>query len=162
MMETKEFLTLLGAHSDKSLLFEYRPGLLVGANYHITEVKHVQIDAVDCGARTDAWRETVIQLWEDPNELGKTNYILAGKAMGILRKVGRMTAYNDEALVRIEYGNTHFHTAQLYVQDYVIQNQQLRFVLTSEPTQCKAKDLCGVPDEKQVVDNTCAPGSGCC
>ena len=75
---------------DKSLLFEYTPGLFVGANYHITEVKHISIDSVDCGARTDAWKETIIQLWESPNELDKKEFMSVYKALAILNKVGKM------------------------------------------------------------------------
>ncbi len=47
-MKTQELFEVLKANQDKSLLFEYSEGQLVGANYHITEVKHVQIDSVDC------------------------------------------------------------------------------------------------------------------
>ena len=71
-MNTQEFFNILEEHSDKSLLFQYMPGQLVGANYHITEVKHVSVASVDCGAREDSWKQTVIQLWESPLEIGKT------------------------------------------------------------------------------------------
>ncbi len=59
-MTTEDFFNTLNKHQDKSLLFQYMPGQLVGANYHITEVKHITVDAVDCGARTDAWKETKV------------------------------------------------------------------------------------------------------
>ena len=65
-MKTQEFLTLLAKHQDKSLLFEYALNQIVPANYHITEVKHVTIDSVDCGAKTDTWKETVIQAMGKP------------------------------------------------------------------------------------------------
>ena len=61
-MKTQEFFNVLEQHKDKSLLFEYAPNLLVGANYHITEVKHILVDSVDCGSQTDSWRETIVQL----------------------------------------------------------------------------------------------------
>lgn len=70
-MKTEEFLQILKQHQDKSLLFEYAPNLLVGANYHITEIKHITVDSVDCGAGVDAWKETIVQLWEDLTSLGK-------------------------------------------------------------------------------------------
>jgi len=57
-MKTKEFLFLLNEHQNKSLLFEYKEGQFVGANYHITEIKNITVDAVDCGAGTDFWKET--------------------------------------------------------------------------------------------------------
>ena len=71
-MKTKELFNILNSNQDKALLFEYAPNLLVGANYHITEVKHIKVDSVDCGARVDNWNETIVQLWESPDELEKT------------------------------------------------------------------------------------------
>ncbi|MCW8981578.1 MAG: DUF6428 family protein, partial [Altibacter sp.] len=80
-MKTQELLDLLAAHSEKALLFEYAPKQYVAANYHITEVKHIAIDSVDCGAGTDAWKETIIQLWESPSEAGKTSFMSTYKAL---------------------------------------------------------------------------------
>jgi len=162
-MKTHEFLELLAKHQDKALLFQYAPNLLVGANYHITEVKHVTIDAVDCGANTDAWKETIIQLWESPSELGKTDYMSCYKALAILKKVGTMKPYVLDAEVKLEYSNANFHTAQLFVNDFEIRNQQLLFNLASEKTDCKAKDTCGIQEEPvEASTSSCAPGSGCC
>ena len=161
-MNTSDFITLLAEHKDKSLLFEYAPGMLVGTNYHITEVKHTTIDAVDCGAGTDSWKETVIQLWESPNELGKPEYMSAYKALAILRKVGTMKAYEMDAVVKIEYGNTMYHTAQLHISDFEIKKDQLILKLTVNPTDCKAKEVCGVTETNTVEAASCAPGSGCC
>ena len=63
-MKTNEFLSVLKENTTKSLVFEYAPGRLVGANYHITEVKNITIDSVDCGSGTDFWKETIIfQEW---------------------------------------------------------------------------------------------------
>ncbi len=165
-MNTQEFLNLLEFQKDKSLLFEYTPNKLVGANYHITEVKHLTIDSVDCGAQTDAWKETIIQLWESPKELGKTEYMTVGKALGILNKVGKMKPYVLDAEVKIEYSNTSFHTAQLFVNDFEIVDNNLILKLSVEKTKCKANDICGVPEKatKVVTEATacCSPESGCC
>lgn len=86
-MKTSEFLKLLKDNENKGLVFEYKPGVLVGANYHITEVKNITIDSVDCGAGTDFWKETIIQLWESPKEIGKRDYMTSYKALAILNKV---------------------------------------------------------------------------
>lgn len=161
-MKTQEFLEVLKSNQGKSLLFEYAPGMLVGANYHITEVKHVTIDSVDCGAAVDAWKETVVQLWEDPNELGKTAFMSAYKAMGILSKVGKMKSYVLDAALKIEYSNARFHTAQLFVNDYEIRGENLIFKLASHPTDCKAKETCGIQPEVVETAGSCAPSSGCC
>lgn len=160
-MKTSDFLNVLTEHQGKSLLFEYAPGMLVSTNYHITEVKHVSIDAVDCGAGTDSWKETVIQLWESPSELGKPTYMSAYKALGILKKVGEMKSYVLDAPVKIEYGNAMFHTTQLHIYDIESKEGQLIVKLSVQPTDCKAKETCGVP-ETNAVEAGCAPGSGCC
>ena len=164
-MNTQEFFNVLAQHKDKSLLFEYAPNLLVGANYHITEVKHLLVDSVDCGAQTDSWRETIVQLWESPKELGKTEYMTAYKALAILKKVGEMKPYTSDAELKLEYSNSNFHTAQLFVNDFEIQGNNLIIKLAIEKTDCKAKELCGVPEvEESVTSNEapCTPGGGCC
>ncbi len=166
-MNTKELFNILNEHPDKALIFQYSLGQLVGANYHITEVKHIKVDSVDCGGRTDNWNETVIQLWESPSEIGKTQYMTVKKALDILNKVGEMKPYDSNSEVKFEYGNALFHTAQLFVNDYEIQGTQVMLTLAVQKTACKAEDICGIDNStnKEVLEteNTnCAPGSGCC
>ncbi|MEZ4874964.1 MAG: DUF6428 family protein [Flavobacteriaceae bacterium] len=162
-MKTHEFLSLLETHKDKSLLFEYAPERWVGANYHITEVKHLKIDSVDCGSRTDAWNETIVQLWESPSEKDKKEFMSTFKALGILSKVGRMKPYDREAEIKFEYSNDHFHTAQLFVNQVKITDRKLHIQLAVQKTDCKAKEACGVPEPKlEPAEACCSPGSGCC
>ena len=162
-MKTKEFLSLLKENPNKSLLFEYKDGHLVGANYHITEVKNITIDAVDCGANTGFWKETIIQLWESPNEKDKKDYMTAYKALGILNKVDKMKPMEKEVEVKFEYSNPNFHTAQLFVNGFILEEDKLLMKLAVEQTDCKAKETCGVPVEKEVQEEACcSPGGGCC
>ncbi|WP_136482125.1 DUF6428 family protein [Cognatitamlana onchidii] len=163
-MKTLDFFNLLEGNKEKSLLFEYAPGLLVGANYHITEVKHVVVDAIDCGSQADSWKETIVQLWESPKEIGKTEYMTVFKALSILKKVGAMKPYVLDAELKLEYSNSNFHTAQMFVDDYNIQGSHLIVKLAIEKTDCKAKELCGVTEEEQAKNEAscCTPGSGCC
>ncbi len=161
-MKTFEFLSLLKENSNKALLFEYMPGHLVGANYHITEIKNITIDSVDCGAGTDFWKETVIQLWESPEEKDTRTYMTAFKALGILNKVDGIKPMEKEVEVKFEYSNAHFHTAQLFVLDFEITQDRLILKLGVEKTDCKAKETCGVPVAAELQATSCAPGSGCC
>lgn len=162
-MKTNEFLSLLKEHPNKSLLFEYKNGHFVGANYHITEIKNITIDSVDCGANTDFWKETIIQLWESPKEKDKLEYMSANKALGILSKVDSIKPMDKGVEVKFEYSNSDFHTAQLFVNDFEITGNQLVMKLGVEQTDCKAKDECGVPIEVGAVEESCCtPGSGCC
>lgn len=162
-MKTEELFNILRDHQGKTLLFEYMPNLFVAGNYHITEVKHIVIDSVDCGAQTDSWNETSIQLWESPTEPPTKKHMSAYKALSILKKVGQMKAYDLNSEVKFEYSNANFHTAQLFVNDYIIQNGNLIVKLAIEKTDCKAKELCGLPETVESdTQASCAPGSGCC
>jgi len=162
-MKTNEFLALLKEHPNKKLLFEYKNGHFVGANYHITEIKNITIDAVDCGAQTDFWKETIIQLWESPDEKDKREYMSASKALGILNKVDSIKPMEKEVEVKFEYGNPHFHTAQLFVNELEVSSDQIIMKLGVEKTNCKAKETCGVSVEPAVQEEACCtPGGGCC
>ena len=165
IMVTKELFNLFKEHQEKSLLFEYKSNEFVKANYHITEVKHTHIDSVDCGARTDAWNETIIQLWESPKEIGKTDFMSVYKALSILKKVERMKPFDLESEVKFEYSNDTFHTAQLYVNDFDIRDSNLIIKLGIEKTDCKAKDVCGVPEKEEIMageEPCCTPDGNCC
>ncbi len=162
-MKTKEFLTLLNEQATKSLIFEFLPGQRVGANYHITEVKNTKIDSVDCGGRTDTWNETVVQLWESPSEKNKTEYLTTSKALAIMERVNTMRPMDQEAIIRFEFGNETFHTAQLFVHETQNRDNALLITLGVQPTACKAEELCGVSTDKPVaVSGCCSPDSGCC
>lgn len=162
-MQTGELLNVLNEHKGKELLFEYTPGHFIGANYHITEVKNVSVDSVDCGAQTDFWKETVIQLWESPKEVDKTEYMTAYRALGILNKANRIKPLVHDTEVKFEYSNNNFHTAQLFVNDYVYNESKIIFKLATKKTDCKAKKTCGVEETTNgAAVAQCAPGSGCC
>ncbi len=166
-MTTNKFLSVLQQHQDKSLLFEYAPNQKVRPNYHITEVKNITVDAVDCGAGTDFWKETVIQLWESPSEINKTNYMSVYKALSILKKVNRIKPLVPDAEIKFEYGNESFHTAHFFVQDVVITQKQLIIKLSVTKTDCKAKSTCGIPEQDASKANSpeescCAPTQNCC
>ena len=162
-MKTKEFLSLLRENGNKELVFDYNRGALVGANYHLTEVKNISVDSVDCGAGTDFWKETIVQLWESPSELDKTEYMSVAKALQILNRVNGIKPMDLEAEVKIEYGNASFHTAQLFIDTFEIFKDRLLVKLAVEKTDCKAREECVVAveidTEKEAV---CTPGGGCC
>ena len=164
-MKTQELFNVLNRHKDKALLFEYAQNKFVGANYHITEVKHTSIDSVDCGGKTDDWKETVIQLWESPSEFGKRNFMKVNKALSIFERVGDMKPYALDAEVKFEYSNETFNTAQLFVIDFEIRGDNLIIKLAIEKTDCKAKGTCCV-EEKVVAfaeeEPCCSPTGNCC
>jgi len=107
----------------------------------------IVVKTVDCGAGTDFWKETVIQLWESPEELGKRDYMSAFKALSILNKVDKIKPMEKDVEVKFEYSNPNFHTAQLFVNAHQVAGDNLVFHLGVAQTDCKAKETCGVPVE---------------
>jgi hypothetical protein len=161
-MTTNHFLEAIAAQPEKELVFEYVPGKTVGANYHITEIKNVSLDTVDCGGRADTWKETVIQLWENPSEARKTHFMKATKALGILRKVNRIRPMEANAEIKIEYGNPSFHTAQLAVEKVFDDGEYLLVQLFSQETSCKASAICGVESSTPKAEEECCVPGNCC
>lgn len=161
-MNTDTFLSLLQEHSEKQLLFAYHNQDLVALNYHITEVKNLTIEAVDCGGSFDSWKETLVQLWESPADAPSNTAMSCLKALGILQKVAKIKPLERAAELKFEYGNSQFHTANLPVKHYTVTQKALLISLGETKADCKAKEACGIPEVVETENNSCVPGSGCC
>ena len=84
-----------------------------------------------------------------------------GKANAIFNKVAGMKPFDMDSEIKIEYSNALFHTAQLFVNDFEVDNDKLIIQLAIEKTDCKAKDVCEV-DGAVMETSCCEPSSGCC
>ena len=84
-MESNAVLPYLGASSEKALRFLLDGKQLVPNDFHVTEVKHVSVNSLDCGGGSRAWREFVIQLWSPEGDNGQ-DAMTAGKLLSILAK----------------------------------------------------------------------------
>ena len=160
-MKTKEFLQILENNKEKELIFEYTSNQLVAANYHLTEVKNVFFDTVDCGGKPNEWRETHLQLWEDPEDKGKRNYLKTDKVLAILKRVNSIKTLLLETEIKLEYGNDSFSTSVMPIDTIEVSEKTLKVKLFVEATKCKAKDVCGVPEIIEEKD-ACCTTTGCC
>lgn len=168
-MKTKEFISKLSENKNKALLFEYTKDKYVGTNYHLTEIKNVQFNSVDCGGNSNSWKETHLQLWESPSEIGKENYMTVDKIIQIIERVDHINPLWQETAIKVEYGNDEFHTSIMNIAELEIKKNQLIVKLFSEKTLCKAPSTCGVKEdscseteEAEVAISSCCEGSGCC
>jgi len=158
-MNVKEFLSVIRENKNKELLFEYATNKFAGTNYHLTEVKNVIFETVDCGGAINDWKETHIQLWESPKEMGKDKYITTDKAVNILDRVNGIRPLWLETEMKVEFGNADFHTSIMSVSNTVSEPTKLIIQLFTDETGCKAMDVCTVSD---VEEETCCSESGCC
>ncbi|MFN3996182.1 DUF6428 family protein [Algoriphagus sp.] len=178
-MQTAQFTKILQENPNKALFFEYQIGQYVRTDYHITEIKNVNFDTVDCGGIRNQWSEVHIQLWE--NEIPEPSHSVdSGKAMKIFDVVNRVRETYPNAEIKFEYGNATFPTAVLPVHQIKDTGNTLIVQLVADQTTCKAKDRATTPEEKAAAccgsaetapklamasvqaAGSCAPGGGCC
>jgi hypothetical protein len=148
-MKTNEFIAVLRSAPKKALLFANANGDAVHRGYHLTEIKAVTYDTVDCGGQKNRWNETVLQLWVPEN--ADEDYMLAGKFVSIYDKVRRLVSIDEDAEVRIEYGDDKIFPTAYYVEDLREDVDTIRFLLEPPSTTCKARDRV-----------RCASAESCC
>ncbi len=102
-MLTKEFLDLLNSNNGKELIFEYEEGHSVPASYHITEVKNVHFQSVDCGGYAHEEYQTIVQLWVSDKEK-KERSMEAQKALKIMNLVDGVKPLRQDTEIFFEYG----------------------------------------------------------
>lgn len=137
-MTTEQFLQTLRENPGKELVFEYRPDFFVPMAYHITEVKNVHIEAVDCGGRPSAYFQTIVQLWVSGDETVE-RHMLTEKALKIFDIVDKMKPMRGDADIFFEWGNEYLPTSNY--RPFSIENidNQLVVKMFVPPTVCKPK-----------------------
>ena len=162
--ETHALIEGLRAQTQLPLEFWLNGQPLVGPGYHVTEVKAVSIEAMDCGGKAATWRETVIQLMDGSATDAAGGFMSNRKFLAIYDRVTGKIPVRDEAEVRFEYGNTATPALQYHVAGMDVQPERLIVHLRTPSVQCKAGDACGLPAGEVTAQGQggCAPDSGCC
>lgn len=156
-MKTNEFLELLAQNPEKPLLFEYETGQFIPEAYHITEIKNVSIESVDCGGKPHSEKQTVVQLWHNGIEIG--SYMEAKTAKKIFDIVGKVKPLTMDTEIYFEYGNKEVRTSNFKVQNVINQDDKITLKLFVEPTACKPIQLMNILEQ---ANGSCGTGSGCC
>lgn len=137
-MTTQEFIESLRKAPDNRLIFEDQAGNTVRAGYHLTEIKAARFETVDCGGQTNQGNETIVQLWV-PAE-ADDEYMTAGKFLRIFDKVSAMIPLQQQAEIRVEYGDENFFPSLYHVEAVTSENGDTRVLLAPPATKCKARD----------------------
>lgn len=170
-MKTSEFLTILRSHSRLPLVF--RAGLkTVSPGYHLTEVKRVSYETMDCGAMTHRWSETQFELWVPPTaDFGPgRGHMPAEKFLRIIDRVEADLPLNGEAEARIHASFADQPAALYEIGSIEAHGGQLAIELRPDRTRCKAAErrlaalapaCCGSGDENYTAAADEAGGCGC-
>lgn len=176
-MKTSDFIELLDSNPGLDLSFEYQNGKYIRGDYHITEIKNVSFDTVDCGGVQNKWEETHVQLWENAIS-DSDNVIDTTKALKIFQVVQKVRPTFQDTEIKFEYGVASAPMSVMSVMDAVKKDSRLIVQLASDQATCKAKDrastpeeaagaCCGTPEKEYIplgegAVNGCTPGGGCC
>ena len=137
-MKTNQFIAALRQAPKNRLIFVNRDGAMIHAGYHLTEIMAAHFDSVDCGGQTNRWNETVLQLWV-PAE-ADDDYMTAGKFLSIFDRVTAMIPLQEEAEIRVEYGDENFFPSLYHVEAVESEAGTTRVLVAPPVTTCKARD----------------------
>ncbi|HUG09572.1 MAG TPA: DUF6428 family protein [Opitutaceae bacterium] len=151
-MNTSEFLDALRARPELPLAFSTSAGT-VPAGYHLTEVKRVSYETMDCGAVSHRWAETQFEIWAPPvvGALPGREPMSAGKFLKIVDRVERELPLDGDSQARIlaEIGGKPAVLSA--IESVTVSKGRLEVALTADRTRCKAA-------ERRVGELT----GGCC
>lgn len=151
-MKTSSFLTALRANSSLPLVFR-AGGEIVTPGYHLTEVKRVAYETMDCGAMRHRWAESQFELWAPAaaQATAGRGHMPAEKFLKIIERVEAELPLESAATARI-HASFAGQPAALYDVDAVnARDGSLWVELTPDRTRCKAAER-----------RTEAAGGGCC
>lgn len=168
-MKTSSFLATLRLHPTLPLVFR-AGGDVIPPGYHLTEVKRVAYETMDCGAMLHRWAETQFELWAPVMErvVSGGRRMAAEKFLGIVARVEAALPLDGDAVARI-HASFKGQPAALYDVDAVsVHDGQLQVELSPDRTRCKALErrvaavtggCCGA--EAEDANTTGASACGC-
>jgi hypothetical protein len=146
------FLGKLQDHGGKALIFVYG-GRALSPGYHVTEVKAAQFGSLDCGANPEAWRETIIQLW-DVEEPGRT-FMPVAKFLAIMWKVAEQVPFDQTARLTFEVSDSTRAMQIFGLGEISVDDEAVRASLEPRPASCKPRDRW--LDQQTAAQNCCGP-----
>ena len=142
------------SRANPDLLLVFRAGgRLIAPGYHLTEVKRVTYETMDCGAASHRWAETHFEIWVPPlaGVLPARSHMEARKFLSILDRVAHSLPLDGEAPALIHAGFEGQAPALYGIASVVASDGRLWIELTPGRIRCKSV-------ERKVADLT----GGCC
>lgn len=155
-MKLSEIKTILTTVD--SVNFQLPNGKMVPENFHVTEVGEVTKNFIDCGGTVRKETTANFQLWVANDA---DHRLRPQKLLKIIELSEKVLGLGDRE-IEVEYQSET-------IGKYNLSFDGKNFLLTTQQTDCLAKDNCGVPKEKvslsllgQKQESCCTPGGGCC
>ncbi len=158
-MKTAEFLSALRGHAGLPVHFSLGRGRAVPAGYHLTEVKRVAFETMDCGAATHRWQETHFELWVPPLRGLRPVHMPAEKFLGIVGRVEAALSLDGAAEAKVFFGEHGRSAVLCTIEEVAPVSGRLEVRLAADAARCKAAErrLEGVAAK---ITSCCGPS--CC
>lgn len=175
-MKTSAFLSSLRSHAALPVVFR-ADSAAISSHYHLTEVKRVAYETMDCGAQTHRWAETQFELWAPPlaGVLPGRDHMPAGKFLAIIDRVEKELPLNGDATARIFVALGDAPAALYDIASVRAADGRLHVELTADRARCKAAErraavltggCCGSDrgdgNACCVSDSPAQPAAACC
>ncbi|MBM1170709.1 DUF6428 family protein [Microvirga arabica] len=135
---TGAFLDKLQFHEALPLVIAYA-GRVTKAGYHVTEIKAGRFSGLDCGANSEAWTETFIQVWDVPGE-PQSRMMTVGKFLAIMDKVARDVGLDPASRLTFECGDDLGVIGLYAVDGIAVEPERVLVSLTPRHASCKPRD----------------------
>lgn len=135
---TASFLQTVRDAPEVPLEFRLNGQTLVPAGYHVTEVKTVTIESMDCGGKANAWKETVVQLMDGTPDEARAGFMTTRKFLSIYDQVAVRIPVQGTAEIRFEYGNVSSPAMQYQLVSVNVQPERVVAELQLPGVMCKA------------------------
>ena len=141
--------------------FQLPGGEKVPGHFHITEIGKVEKNFIDCGGKIRKEEKISFQLWE----ANDYDHRLHPEKLVHIIELSEKQLELQDLEIEVEYQGKET------IGKYDLEFDGELFQLKSKFTTCLAQDQCGVKPEKSnskpriklsELQNSCAPGSGCC
>ncbi len=134
-------------------------GETIPPHFHVTEVGVITRRFMDCGGTGRVENKVNLQLWIDQDT---DHRLLPEKLLGIVKNTEEFLAIPGEYQVEVEYLQDTIGKYGIEISDNIL-------VLTPTQTACLAEEACGIAPKAEKpririsqLNQSCAPGSGCC
>ncbi len=157
--------THLEAAAAKPLRFTVNGQQLVPNDFHVTEIKKVSIESLDCGGGASAWEELVIQLWS-PRGDDAPEPMTVEKFSSIMAKADALLLLDGEH-VRFEYAPLGQPAIQYALNSINTDGDALEVQLIAPYVACKPIERGQMSELSVIGESACcvpsaSPAKACC
>ena len=145
--------------TSETVNFQLPTGDFVPRHFHVTEVGFITKHFIDCGGTERFEKVANFQLWN----ANDTEHRLKPKKLLDIISLSEEKLGIGDFEIEVEYQTETIGKYNLAYKDNT-------FILLAKQTDCLAKDNCGIPTEKTIINSlnlepqtsSCTPGGGCC